>query len=295
MKMKRIIYKVLEKYHLEKMGIGTKIPKRGVTDVKREIPVIISFTSFPERIKSTRKTIISLLNQTFLPDKIILWLAEEQFPNGEKDIPYDILELKKAGLEIGFYHDIKAYKKIIPSLSMYPKAIIVTVDDDWYYSKNMLKILMEEYELFPNEIICHSITHPYLDDHNQIRTNYDQIDYRGTSSFFNKLLGGSGVLFPPDSLDKIVMDENIFMDIAPTNDDIWIWAMAVKAGTKIRLASKAEGLLMMTEPEIQNKTSMGMKNCIGNTYENVTNEILKLFPEILDRLKAEQCNDREVV
>lgn len=46
--------------------------------------VIISLTSFPQRIDVVYITITTLLKQTFKPGKIMLWLAEEQFPNGEK-------------------------------------------------------------------------------------------------------------------------------------------------------------------------------------------------------------------
>ena len=56
--------------------------------------LIVSLTSFPERIPDIFFNLYSLLNQTTQADMLILWLAEEQFPNKEKDLPKNILNLK---------------------------------------------------------------------------------------------------------------------------------------------------------------------------------------------------------
>lgn len=66
---------------------------KGTTEIKRQVSVIISLTTFPARIQDAEKTILSLLNQECKPDNILLWLAVEQFPNMEEDIPNNILEL----------------------------------------------------------------------------------------------------------------------------------------------------------------------------------------------------------
>jgi hypothetical protein len=83
------------------------------------------------------KTIETLLNQSHKADKVILWLAEEEFPNKEKGLPRELIQLIKSGLTISWCRDIKSYKKLIPALEKYPKSIIVTADDDLYYQKNM--------------------------------------------------------------------------------------------------------------------------------------------------------------
>lgn len=291
-KMKKLIKKLLEKSTLKKMNIITSCPRiKGVTEEKRTKQVIISLTSFPARIDSVYKTIVTLLNQKYLPDRVILWLAKEQFPKGIEDIPSKILMLQQHGLEIKWFYDIKAYKKLIPALLEFPDDIIITVDDDWYYSTLLVEILMEEHEKYPDEIICHAATHPVIDENGYLKSSGENIDYRGTTSYFNKLLGGSGVLFPPHSLDKEVLNENVFMNIAPTNDDIWFWAMAVKKGTKTRIAKRAIGLLLMTDPENQNKSALGFTNCLGNTYEKVTENIFTLYPEVQNKLKEEVSKD----
>ena len=254
----------LENNGLRKLNIDATKPTRlGITKKKRKREVIISLTTHPARIKSSYKTICCLLNQDYKPDRVILWLAQEQFESIEK-VPLKIRDLQKYGLMIAWYHDIRSYKKLIPTLRQFSDALIVTVDDDWYYRRDMLKVLMNEHEKYPNEIICHAITHPRLTEEKKIRASTNETDYRGTASFMHKILSGSGVLFQRDLLDEIILNEKLFMKLAPTNDDIWFWVMAVKKGSKIRLPKEAHGCVLMTDAELQGQNSLGILNSANN-------------------------------
>lgn len=264
-----------------------KLRKPGTTKEKRNQEIIISLTSFPGRISFAYETLVTLLHQDLLADRVILWLAKEEFVNQEKDVPQKILDLQSYGLEIRWCTNIKAYKKLVPALRTFPNALLVTVDDDWYYRSDFLKVLVEEHEKYPNEIICHAITHPVMNKDGELRTNPNPQDYRGTSSYFHKLLGGSGVLFPPGAFDNEVLNEPIFMDIAPTNDDIWFWGMAVKHGTKTRLAEHAQGLIGMTDAEAQNGCALSNENENASLYEVTTNRLLRTYPDIKKNLMDE--------
>ncbi len=59
----------------------------GIRDNGLTNKIIISLTSFPERMDEIHYALYSLLTQTFKPDMLVLWLGEEQFPNKESDIP----------------------------------------------------------------------------------------------------------------------------------------------------------------------------------------------------------------
>ena len=113
----------------------------GITKTKRKPEIIVSLTSFPKRINIVVKTINTILNQSVKPDKIILWLANEQFPNKEKDLPDELLDLKNFGLMINWCEDLRSYKKLIPTLNLYPNDIIITADDDIYYDKDWIESL----------------------------------------------------------------------------------------------------------------------------------------------------------
>ena len=284
------INEIHEMMTLHKMGVKVKCRRihYGVRVVKRKPEIIISLTSHPARINSIYKTLGSLLNQTFKPDRLILWLAKEQFPKGESELPESVTVLKRNGLDRMWYHDIKSYKKLIPAMKMFPNAVIVTVDDDWYYRQDMLQVLVQEHEKYPRDIICHAVTHPVFNNEGKLRKNPDDKNCKGSSSFYNKMLGGSGVLYPPNSLHIDVLNEDEFMTIAPTNDDIWFWAMAVRNKTKIRLPENALGLIAMTDAESQNTSALGFTNEHEHLYEKVTDELLQRYPEIVLSLKSQQ-------
>lgn len=50
----------------------------------------------------------------------------------------------------------------------------------------------------------------------------------------NFLTGVGGVLYPAHCLDDEVLNEQVFTTICKYADDIWFYAMALKAGTMVR-------------------------------------------------------------
>jgi hypothetical protein len=183
------------------------------------------------------------LEQTYRADEIILWLAASQFPDKEKDLPEDLLDLVPRGLTICWYkYDIKSYKKLVPTLRKYPNDIIVTVDDDIIYDHRFLEILNDSHLKKPQCIIAHRITRVYVKNNKFFivprdlyyqHNAYDYIDDLKNPSYFNKLTGCAGVLYPPGSLHPDVLSEEIFMKLAPTSDDIWFWLMGVRNHVRV--------------------------------------------------------------
>ncbi|MBQ7633210.1 MAG: glycosyltransferase [Alphaproteobacteria bacterium] len=245
--------------------------------------IIVSLTSYPARIKTVHQTIYSLLTQSVKADKVILWLAEEQFPNKEKDLPQELLSLTKIGLEIDWYHDIKSYKKLIPSLKKYPDAIIVTADDDLLYDKNWLEKLLLSYCKTTNAIHCHrahmmnfekGVVLPYRQWTQNIKQN---------KTLYNTFQTGvGGVLYPPHSLYKDVLDEEKFMRLCPQADDIWFWAMAVKNNTPIKVVEN--NITKLNYVDGTQKTALWHSNVIEGQNDIQLQNVLKEYPEILDKL-----------
>lgn len=211
-------------------------------EMQRTPRVIVSLTSYPARMNSIHTCLHSLLTQSFKPDMVILWLAKENFPGGEQDLPDKVLQLKNNGLTIKWCADLKSYKKLIPALQEYPDDIIVTADDDIIYSQEWLQKLYESYQKYPNDINVHRVTR--FEYHNGWvtagHTPYSQ------SSFLNKLTGCGGVLYPPHSLYKDICSERLFMKLAPTNDDQWFWFQAILNDRKVRVVENNESNLIYT-------------------------------------------------
>lgn len=248
-------------------------------------PIIISLTSLPERIQDIHFTLYSLLNQKLKPEKVVLWLAEEQFPKKEAELPKTILNLKKNGLEIRWCEDLKSYKKLIPSLKEFPNKYIVTADDDLYYPKDWLENMWKQHEKYPNSIISTRARKIIFNENNEF-TKYSQwrlSTHEEEPSYLNFPTNGAGTLFYPNSLSKDVLNQELFLKICDSSDDIWFWAMMILNKTKISVVEKPMYELtyvnVARELNILNQATLWETNKSGKNDTNFIN-VLKQFPEI---------------
>lgn len=213
----------------------------GVNNCKREVPVIISLTSYEDRFNDLPVTLYSLLNQDLKPDRIILWLDENR--NDLTTLPYDITQFIKNGLEIRFVKDIKSYTKAIYAFKEFPSSIIVTADDDIYYQSDWLKKLYLSYVSNPEDIHAHRVHRVNLEKPYE---KWEQHVKEESARYDNFLTGAGGVLYPPNCFTKEVLREDIFLKNAPTADDIWFWVMALVHGRKIRVVKNHIKTLVST-------------------------------------------------
>lgn len=79
---------------------------------RRHPRIIVSMTSYPARINTVHFAIRTLLAQKRLPDKIILWLCESDFPNREDDLPESLKDVLWHDVEVRWVNnDLKPHKK----------------------------------------------------------------------------------------------------------------------------------------------------------------------------------------
>lgn len=199
--------------------------------------VVVSMTSFPKAIPYAVKAIKSILDGSVLPDKFVLYLNPSEF--GGKGFPEVLSRLSEqnAIFEVRTCNlDIRSYLKLIPALKDFPESVIVTVDDDIAYHRDMLQDLLCIHSKNPNAVIAHrvrrvSTTKPYR------RWKkyhwYDFLFKKIHRAFNNLQTGVGGVLYPPHSLKSDMLDPEIFIKLAPSTDDIWFWAAAVANGTPV--------------------------------------------------------------
>ena len=208
----------------------------GITKKKRKIPLIVSLTSFPARIEKIYLGIETILRQTEKPDYIYLCLTTGEFPNQKKDLPRKLLDLEKRGLTIKFYkRNLKPYNKLIYTLKENPTANIITVDDDQFYSNRIVKDLYMAHKKHPKEIIGLRARMMELKSVSSLESLLDWKIYilqRENDCIF--LEGVGGILYPPNSFNKEVFNEKVFVKICPLADDVWFKAMSLLNKTKCR-------------------------------------------------------------
>lgn len=296
LKIKRAAHKVLP--HVNKRKLSKEIKKNntwGLNDTTRTPQIIVSLTSYPQRMYDIHFCLHSLLNQSLKPDKLILWLSEEEFPNKENDLPQALLVLKQRGLSIEWCkNNIKSYKKLIPALKEYPNDIVVTADDDIFYPNDWLEKLYKSYLKDKNAIHSHRV-HKITFDYNNNINPYDKwekcISPR-PKSFLNFSTGAGGILYPPHTLQDDVTNEALFMKLCPFADDIWFWSMSVLKGTKIKVPQNNIPCLKYINParELGLNKETTLFNINGKKGQNdmQINNVLKQYPQIMENLLNEE-------
>ena len=255
---------------------------------KQQIPVIISLTSFPQRINEVKYVLFSLINQTVRPIKIILWLADDQFLDTK--LVYNQFQIfYKYSVEIKFTKNIGSYKKIIPALSLFQDNILVTADDDIYYPKDWLKKLYDCYLEHKDEkvAVCHRM-HKIVIKDEKIASyrQWEHVTANLQPSPLNFATSGGGILFPPHCFYKDITSEQLFMRLAKYGDDIWLWAMLVLNGWNYISASQEKfqinSINLIREKNIFNHLfTLSSINLNKNNNDEQISNILCCYPEIL--------------
>lgn len=111
--------------------------------------IIVSLTSWYKRINNTVPVLGSLLHQTLPASKIILNLCTEDFPNMEKDLPKELLELVAANPKIEIYwflENYKAFKKHLHAVEIATDDdLILSADDDHIYPSDFIEKMYVSY------------------------------------------------------------------------------------------------------------------------------------------------------
>lgn len=227
----------------------------------------------------------SLLMQTCKPDVVVLWLAREQYPGGEADLPSSLLCLKRYGLTIRWCDDIRSYKKLVPTLREYPGTVVITADDDIYYGPHWAEKLYRAYRENPRVVHCHRVTKFYKKE-GRWHTSSGGYDVYPFPTYLHKLTGGSGALYPPLSLPPEVMDKRLFIKLAPTNDDIWFWLMAARAGLRCNVVRDCEPALFYVEGS-QEQALTKVNDQGERLFWKQLDAVLDSFPDVAKLLDDE--------
>ncbi len=208
---------------------------------KNKIPLnvdnefIVSLTTYHERIKSVFLVIESLINQSYMPSKIILWLSYSDIPDGK--LPNSLVRLQRRGLIINFKKEnIKSFKKLThfcEDKENYIFKYVVTADDDVFYPKYWLFKFKEKNETEPGYVYCYRGKSIKFKEDGSIEDyqcwSVDSEICQSNSSLFMPT-GVSGVCYPKEALTDDIFDRVGFLNNCKFADDIWYKCCVLKAG-----------------------------------------------------------------
>ena len=223
-----------------KVLFDIRIRKAMKLSPQQDTSVILSLTSYGKRVKGSAVfTVYSLLRQTVRPERVVLWLNEDEY--NSENLPSDLRFLCNYGLEVRFGKDIGSYTKLIHSLSAFPDKHIITADDDLYYSKNFVREFVEAHRQHPQAIITGFAKVPVSDSDYQLAPYDAWPEYHHVTASFKydslKLfpLGVGGVFYPSHVFDDEVLNEVVFTALCPKADDIWLYIMGLRSQAEKRI------------------------------------------------------------
>lgn len=211
--------------------------------------LIVSFTSFPARIDNAWIVVKTMLLQSYTPDKILLWLSKDQFPNSDS-IPVSLRTLEGDIFEIRMVEgDIRSHKKYLYVFQMFPNDLIVTVDDDIFYPQNLLKGIVECHKENPDAVICNYGLYVTQSENGSLLP-YKK--WKRNKSLLSKDFffgSGGGTLFQPTKLYKDVTNIELALKLTPTADDVWLNAMVRLANLPLIVRSNNHVLSVTVEDD----------------------------------------------
>lgn len=218
--------------------------------------LIVSFTSYPARIKTVDKVLDSIIKQTVLPDKIILYLSSSQFCDYANFPDFSLYE--KFGFEISWHQEnLGSHKKYYYAMQQYSDDIIITIDDDFYYKNTMIEELLEYHKKYPTAIItrrAHLVTWTQDGSIAPYEKWYmETLRYIGLPRMDLVATGGSGALYPPHIFNPEIFNKNIFMEKAPYADDLWLKIMEVYSEVPVVLTKH-----FFDDPGLENYRKNGL-------------------------------------
>lgn len=240
----------------------------------RKEQYIISMASYAGRYHVLPIALKSLLLQTVKPDRIVVWLDEE---NRENAVTEELQKLCVYGVEYRYTTDgLKPHKKYLYAMQEFPNANIVTVDDDVVYSGDMLESLVKAHALYPQCICARRVHKITFDQTGKIKPYREwKYEYRKAKAPSHMLCatGGGGTLYPANIMPEETFNMNAIRELSLNADDIWLKLMELIGGVKVMWVKNRYVMPL----EIDNSQYSSL--CRGNVDKGGNDSFLKLLFE----------------
>lgn len=197
---------------------------------------VVSLTTHGIRLEQVYLTIESIARGAVRPSRLILW----RNPGSDDSyLPKSLARLQRRGLEIQFSENFGPHTKYFPyvaSVAMH-EIPLVTADDDVIYPSHWLRDLVVAHTAEPQHVHCYRARRVQISG--IALKSYEEWPFADSKepSSLNFATGVSGVVYPPALLDALRKAGPAFMACCPKADDVWLHAMALRHGYKIKQLS----------------------------------------------------------
>lgn len=257
-------------------------------DTDPQADFVVSIATYPKRAHLLPAVIEALNQQTQLPQKWIVVLTEEEWP--ELQLPKYLNKLIQRGLEIVWVKNNSfAVKKLLPVMQKYPDVGVITLDDDIIYNKSLVQGLLNNRIENPKTIVGY-VGKAMVKKENQLHMYYREKNAadKNTPSIQVYLIGWGGIYYPAGSLHEKAFNEDEVRRIVPgRGSDIWFWVAALANNTnQICLGLPKDYNLGVpipqndkTKPKDRPKTDVLLERFqLAIDYFEVREKLIKLLP-----------------
>jgi hypothetical protein len=193
---------------------------------------VVSLTTYEKRWHSVHYTIESIGCGRLRPSRLVLWIAPTVLQAGT---PQPLQRLLARGLEIRTCEDLGPHKKYYPQVREGPAVReLVTADDDVLYWVDWLETLVDAAARRPAFIHAHRAHVMSFGPDGEFLPYAQWPACRSTApSPLHFTTGVGGVLYPLAMQDALRGAGDGFRDCCPRADDIWLNAVAWRAGIQV--------------------------------------------------------------
>lgn len=243
--------------------------------------LIVSFTSFPARIDEVWQVVECMLRQTYLPEKILLWLSKEQFPSRDR-IPESLKKREGKRFEIRIVDgDIRSHKKYYYVSKYYPDKYVFLIDDDIYYPTTLLENTWKAHLEHPSSVICNYGFEIQYDGSGGLKPyNEWKRNYQGSESNHLFFGSGGGTLICPSKLYPDLLNIDLALKLTPIADDIWLNAMVKLMGLPVKLLPNRFILPIIVKQDVK----LAEQNRLYNKNDEQISNIINYYSGIKELL-----------
>lgn len=233
---------------------------------------VLTLTTHGPRITTVFAAIESVARGAVLPKRTILYLDN---PEELESLPKTLRRLISRGLEIELsQRNFGPHTKYFPYVTSLRTAKhtdydLVTADDDILYPRHWLRSLLEarsEDSISASTIFCHRAKQFTFDGYGVAPyVEWPDVNFCRPSSIAFAT-GVSGVLYPRSFLDSLMSAGDIFLEVCPRADDVWLHYMAIRSGFKVMQITSNPKLFPFV-PGTQTGLSLVQANAFGGAND----------------------------
>lgn len=216
--------------------------------------VIVSLTTTSKRLELLRISLLSLINQSVMPDCIWVWVSKEGYLSDE-GIP-DVAKLEREFVDITSATEVRVefrvtentgpYRKLLPALRACGESdLLIPADDDIFYGKQWLSLLLGAYRSHGRLPVAGRARSVVKTKWGALKGYMTWPLIREPSRVSENVLitFGAGAVLKRSFFVEGFAENDSFKELAPTADDIWYTHALLSNNSEVYIEPSVSGQL----------------------------------------------------